>query len=102
MATHSDMITDTDHVRAIVRTLNASYNSQPLGLGNVSTTYPVSAFITDMVYLKETDIVVNVERLTVSMLQITFRRADGTLSVLGVGRKMHGARCGGHGRYTQI
>lgn len=59
------MITDIDHDSAIVRTLNASYNSQPFGLGNVSTTYPVSAFITDMVYLKGTDIAVDVERLTV-------------------------------------
>ncbi|KAF8746251.1 hypothetical protein AX14_000049 [Amanita brunnescens Koide BX004] len=53
-----------DYVVAIVKTLNASYSAQPFGLGHASTTYPVSAFITDMIYLEGTDIDVNVERLT--------------------------------------
>ncbi|KAK2461746.1 hypothetical protein APHAL10511_006209 [Amanita phalloides] len=53
-----------DYIRVIVNTLNANYNSQPFGLGNMTTTYPVSAFITDMVYLKGTNIEVVVERIT--------------------------------------
>ncbi|KAF8349873.1 hypothetical protein F5887DRAFT_1059126 [Amanita rubescens] len=56
------------------------YNSQPLGLGNVSTTYPVSAFITDMVYLKGTDIAVDVERLTelgVRCMELDAEATDG-------------------------
>jgi hypothetical protein len=46
--------------RAIVRTLNGA---QAFGLGGASTTYPVSAFITDMVYLKGTRIDVNVKEI---------------------------------------
>ena len=48
--------------RAIVRTLN-SYSIQALGLGGANTTYPVSAFITDMIYLKGTCIQVDVKEI---------------------------------------
>lgn len=56
--------------RAIVRTLNAQYQMQPYGLGNASTTYPVSAFITDLVYLEGTTVHVDVKHITVSVLRI--------------------------------
>lgn len=50
----------------MVRTLNASYNAQPYGLGNVNTTYPVSAFITDLVYMKGSNVAVDIKHITVS------------------------------------
>lgn len=50
---------------AITRTLNAQYQNRSYGLGSASTTYPVSAFITDLVYLEGTTIHVNVDRITV-------------------------------------
>jgi len=70
-----------DYVLTIVETLNASYSARPFGLGNVSTTYPVSAFITDMVYLKRTDIDVDVERLTalgVNCIELDAESTEGT------------------------
>lgn len=52
--------------RAIVRTLNTDYSEQAYGLGSANTRYPTSAFITDMIYLKGTQIEVDVDRITVS------------------------------------
>ena len=52
--------------RAIVRTLNSDYSTQTFGLGGANTTYPISAFITDMVYLKGTHIKVDVEEIAAS------------------------------------
>lgn len=54
------------HNSAIVRTLNANYAKQPYGLGHANTTYPASAFITDLVYLKGSKVHVNVGAITVS------------------------------------
>jgi len=51
---------------AIVRTLNANYHNQSYGIGNMHTTYPVSAFITDIVYLKGSRLDIDVEHITVS------------------------------------
>lgn len=56
----------TDGYRAIVRTLNTDYSERAYGLGSANTTYPVSAFITDLVYLKGTQVAVDVKRITVS------------------------------------
>ncbi|KAF8167884.1 hypothetical protein B0H34DRAFT_646295 [Crassisporium funariophilum] len=56
------------HTRAIVRTLNSNYSMQAYGLGGANTTYPVSAFITDLIYLKNTRVSVDVERITASVL----------------------------------
>lgn len=51
----------------IARTLNASYHSQSYkGLGGFATTYPVSAFITHVVYLKNTTVEVDAGKVTVS------------------------------------
>ena len=52
---------------AIVRTLNASYRVEPYGLGHAATMYPVSAFITHLVYLRGTSIEVDIQRVTVSL-----------------------------------
>ncbi|KAJ3510382.1 hypothetical protein NLJ89_g4703 [Agrocybe chaxingu] len=56
--------TAADYIQSIVRTLNTNYSNQAYGLGGANTTYPVSAFITDLVYLKGTQIVIDVKRIT--------------------------------------
>lgn len=56
--------TAVDYINAIVRTLNANYAKQPYGLGHANTTYPASAFITDLVYLKGSKVHVNVGAIT--------------------------------------
>ena len=53
---------------AIVRTLNATYGPQRYGLGNVNTTYPISAFITDLVYVGGSKVVVDTQYITVSQV----------------------------------
>ena len=53
--------------RAIARTLNSDYSTPPYGLGGVNTRYPISAFITDLVYLQGTQIIVDVKKMTVSV-----------------------------------
>jgi hypothetical protein len=45
---------------AIVHTLNASYGN------NRVLTYPTSAFITHLLYLRETEVYVDVEQITAS------------------------------------
>ncbi|KAK0456806.1 UPF0052-domain-containing protein, partial [Armillaria borealis] len=60
----TDGYTAEDYILAITRTLNAQYQNRSYGLGSASTTYPVSAFITDLVYLEGTTIHVNVDRIT--------------------------------------
>ena len=52
--------------RAIVRTLNSTYSVQTFGLGGANTTYPISVFITDMIYLKGTRIEVDVKEIMAS------------------------------------
>ncbi|KIL70615.1 hypothetical protein M378DRAFT_183240 [Amanita muscaria Koide BX008] len=54
----------TDYILAITKTLNSTYESHPFGLGGVNTTYPISAFITDLVYLKGTKVGVDIEGIT--------------------------------------
>jgi hypothetical protein len=77
---------------AIVRTLNSRYHAEPYGLGNVNTTYPISAFITDLVYLRGTAVEVDVKHITVS----TFPRRTPHLSFIRcltvIGCQMHRSR----------
>ncbi|KDR85213.1 hypothetical protein GALMADRAFT_218346 [Galerina marginata CBS 339.88] len=60
----TDEYTAADYIQAIVRTLNTNYFTQAYGLGGANTTYPISAFITDLVYLKGTQVAVDVKRIT--------------------------------------
>ena len=61
-----ESVIDFPYARAIVRTLNSDYSIQTFGLGGANTTYPISAFITDMVYLKGTHIEVDTEEIVAS------------------------------------
>ena len=61
-----ELVIDFPCARAIARTLNSDYSIQTFGLGGANTTYPISAFITDMVYLKGTHIKVDVEEIAAS------------------------------------
>lgn len=63
--------TAADFVKSIVGTLNASYQQPIYGLGNVSTTYPVSAFITDLVHLKKSEVPVDVDEITTLGIRCT-------------------------------
>ncbi|KAJ7239010.1 hypothetical protein B0H12DRAFT_1136546 [Mycena haematopus] len=57
---------------AIVRTLNAHYTTQSYGLAYGSnTTFPVSAFITNLVYLKDTSVQVNLRQITAMGVRCT-------------------------------
>ncbi|KAH0590185.1 hypothetical protein H2248_000358 [Termitomyces sp. 'cryptogamus'] len=74
----TDGYSATDYIQAIARTLNGTYQKQPYGLGNANTTYPVSAFVTHLVYLKDGHVRVDPEHITrlgVKCVQIT--SADG-------------------------
>ncbi|KAG6918700.1 hypothetical protein DXG01_012518 [Tephrocybe rancida] len=51
-------------VSAMARTLNGTYQTQPYGLGNANTTYPISAFVTHLVYLKGGSVQVDMEHIT--------------------------------------
>ena len=57
-------LTLTHQLSAITDTLNKHYRTEPY---SANTTYPISAFITHLVYLRGTTISVDVERLTVSV-----------------------------------
>jgi len=48
-----------DFINAIVRTLNSAY-----GTDAASSSYPTSAFITHIVYLHDTEVVVDVQKIT--------------------------------------
>ncbi|KAF8060950.1 hypothetical protein FPV67DRAFT_314882 [Lyophyllum atratum] len=60
----TDGYTAADYIQAMVRTLNGSYQTQPYGLGNVNTTYPISAFVTHLVYLRGSNVLVDMEHIT--------------------------------------
>ncbi|KAF9535798.1 hypothetical protein CPB83DRAFT_34779 [Crepidotus variabilis] len=66
--TENDRETDgysaEDYILAIARTLNTNYSTPAYGLGGANTIYPISAFITDVVYLKGTSVAVDVEKIT--------------------------------------
>ncbi|KAJ8520366.1 hypothetical protein ONZ45_g2827 [Pleurotus djamor] len=61
---------------SIVRILNFWNQPQSYGLGGVNTTYPVSAFITDLVYLKESDVKVDVGQITAMGVRCTMVEAE--------------------------
>lgn len=54
--------------RTISRTLNTPYHRHYDGLGEAMTTYPISAFVTHMLYLKGTLVPVDVKAVTVCTL----------------------------------
>ncbi|KIJ59822.1 hypothetical protein HYDPIDRAFT_99914 [Hydnomerulius pinastri MD-312] len=60
----TDGYTAVDYVRAIAAVLNSQYQTPSYGLGNASTIYPISAFITHLVYLEGTSVHVDVKALT--------------------------------------
>ncbi|KAK7059230.1 hypothetical protein VNI00_001857 [Paramarasmius palmivorus] len=72
----TDGYTAVDYVQAITRTLNDCYQPQVYGIGTVNTQYPISAFVTDLVYLKGTRVPVDVKRLTVLGVRCTEVEAD--------------------------
>ncbi|KAK0198118.1 hypothetical protein F5146DRAFT_1018305 [Armillaria mellea] len=77
----TDGYTAEDYILAITRTLNAQYQNRSYGLGSANTTYPVSAFITDLVYLEGTTIHVNVDRITALGVRCT--RVHSETGVIG-------------------
>lgn len=66
--------------RAIVGVLNSDYQKPSYGLGNASTVYPISAFITHLVWLEGTLIKVDVMALTVSSDSIIRSRCSDVCS----------------------
>ncbi|KAF8139791.1 UPF0052-domain-containing protein [Boletus edulis] len=60
----TDGYTAVDYVKAIVGVLNSDYQKPSYGLGNASTVYPTSAFITHLVWLEGTSVEVNEMTLT--------------------------------------
>ncbi|KAJ7102528.1 UPF0052-domain-containing protein [Mycena belliarum] len=70
----TDGYTAVDYINAIVRTLNAQYSTPSYGLayglGGV-TTFPVSAFVTDLVYLKDTSVPVDLREITAMGVRCT-------------------------------
>ncbi|KAL4065788.1 hypothetical protein V8B97DRAFT_2025582 [Scleroderma yunnanense] len=60
----TDGYTAVDYVRAISTVLNSHYQKPPYGLGNVQTIFPISAFMTHLVYLEDTSVVVDEKKLT--------------------------------------
>ncbi|KAI0771043.1 UPF0052-domain-containing protein [Trametes elegans] len=61
----TDGYSAVDYIRTIARTLNDGHHAQTYGgLSKADTTYPVSAFITHLVYLKGTTVEVDVRAIT--------------------------------------
>ncbi|KAK7064760.1 hypothetical protein R3P38DRAFT_2826273 [Favolaschia claudopus] len=72
----TDGYTAVDYINVIARTLNAQYNTQSYGLAygfgvGSNTTFPVSAFITDLVYLKDTSVRVDSKHITAMGVRCT-------------------------------
>ncbi|KAF9056393.1 hypothetical protein BJ165DRAFT_1381113 [Panaeolus papilionaceus] len=59
----TDGYTAFDYIQVIVKTLNDNYSTASYGLGQANTTYPISAFITDLVYLRSSRNIVDEEKL---------------------------------------
>ncbi|KIM51678.1 hypothetical protein SCLCIDRAFT_142755 [Scleroderma citrinum Foug A] len=60
----TDGYTAVDYVRTIATILNTHYQKPPYGLGNVQTIFPISAFVTHLVYLEGTSVVLDENELT--------------------------------------
>ncbi|KIM84747.1 hypothetical protein PILCRDRAFT_67540 [Piloderma croceum F 1598] len=56
--------TAVDYISAITQTLNTNHHTQLYSLGNAYTTYPISAFVTHLIYLRGTTIKVDVGHIT--------------------------------------
>lgn len=72
LSLRATMTLATDHAtgRTIARTLNESHHSPSYsGLGRANTTYPISAFITHLVYLQGTTVEVDEAEITVGTIQ---------------------------------
>lgn len=86
MFDHANMVSDS----TITKTLNTSHETVPYGIENASTTYPVSAFVTHLIYFEEANVPVDVKRITVSgyceLREDTFRLGSGTWSKVRKGR----------------
>ncbi|KAJ6573934.1 UPF0052-domain-containing protein [Mycena vulgaris] len=83
----TDGYTAVDYIKAIVRTLNAHYNTQSYGLAygiGSNTTFPVSAFITDLVFLKDTSVAVDLRQITAMGVRCTEVDGAGVFDAAGV------------------
>jgi len=60
----TDGYTAIDYIHAIAGSLNSHYAIRHYGLGGASTTYPISAFVTHLVYVKESHVLVDEEEIT--------------------------------------
>ncbi|KAL1741960.1 hypothetical protein HDZ31DRAFT_44314 [Schizophyllum fasciatum] len=61
----TDGYSAVDYVLALANTLNTQYTPGSYsGLGNAATRYPVSAFVTDLVYLQDAHVAVDVAAIT--------------------------------------
>ncbi|KAF7306414.1 hypothetical protein MIND_00432600 [Mycena indigotica] len=73
--------TAVDYIKAIVNTLNAHYDTPSYGLAygpGSNTTFPVSAFITDLVFLKDTQVFVDRRQITALGVRCTEIAGDGS------------------------
>jgi hypothetical protein len=60
----TDGYSAVDYLQAIARILNNDYCTQAYGLGGANTRYPISAFVTDLVYLQGTHIAVDLKKIS--------------------------------------
>jgi len=72
----TDGYTAVDYVKTIGGVLNSDYRKPPYGLGNASTVYPISAFITHLVWLEGTLIEVDVMALRALGVKATMVRGN--------------------------
>ncbi|KAJ7674447.1 hypothetical protein B0H17DRAFT_1170677 [Mycena rosella] len=89
----TDGYTAVDYINAIVRTLNAQYNAQSYGLAyglGGNTTFPVSAFITDLVFLKDTSVAVDLRQITAMGVRCTEVDGAGVFDAAGVKEALDG------------
>ncbi|KAJ7171747.1 UPF0052-domain-containing protein [Mycena crocata] len=89
----TDGYTAVDYINAIVGTLNAHYNTQSYGLAygaGANTTFPVSAFITDLVFLKDTSVPIDLRHITAMGVRCTEVDGTGVFDAPGVKRALDG------------
>ncbi|KAJ7771927.1 hypothetical protein DFH07DRAFT_997593, partial [Mycena maculata] len=90
----TDGYTAVDYLNAIVGTLNASYGTPSYGLaygGGGETRFPVSAFVTDLVYLRGTQLEVDSRVITAMGVRCTeVEGARGLFDVAGVKAALDG------------
>ena len=86
------MFANVENYSTIARTLNAAYTTSYSGLRDAYTTYPVSAFITHLVYLEGTNIEVDTRAITVRHFKQDLSRTH-TLIPLGRQRVSHVSKC---------